>query len=164
MNLTEHAWATRDMTPHIAALFRLARGADNIIEFGVRTGVSTWALLDALSPTGRLHSYDIEPRCFHDVPLRVSEDHRWVFHGCDSLEAERPPVSPDVVFIDTSHTYRQTSDELLLAADWGARLIVLHDWMVPDVQDAIVGFCSRTDHRIAGIEESQWGMAWLRPR
>lgn len=162
MNLTEHAWTTRDMAPHVATLHRLARGSHNIIEFGVRTGVSTWALLDALSPDGRMHSYDIEARCFHDAPARVREDHRWTFHAGDSLDAERPPLPPDVVLIDSSHEYHQTLAELEMVASWDAPLVILHDAVLPDVADAMHGFISRSAYRLAGLEESQWGLAWLR--
>jgi len=162
VNLTTHAAATADMVPHIATLYRLAAGADNIIEFGVRSAVSTWALLDGLSPDGHLHSYDIDERTRENVPERVYLDPRWHLHLCDSLDAERPPVPPDLVFIDTSHEYHQTLAELQLAGSWGTPLIVLHDWALPDVQDAVRGFCDRSAYRIAGIEESQWGLAWLR--
>lgn len=161
--LTEHALATADMVPHIATLYRLAYRADNLVEFGVRTGVSTWVLLDALASDGVLHSHDIDAATFEQCPLRVRQDSRWRFHAGDSLDAERPPVPPDLVFIDTTHEYHQTIAELELVGSWETRCIVLHDWALPDVRDAAEGFLRR--HRayvLEGIEPSQWGLAWLR--
>lgn len=161
MTLHQHAATTVDMVPHVDTLVRLAYRADLAVEFGVRTGVSTWALLDALAPDGALHSWDIDAAVLERVPYRVRDDLRWSLHIEDSLAAY-PPGIPDLVFIDTSHEYHQTLAELQLAGSWGTPLIVLHDWALADVQDAVRGFCDRSAYRIAGIEESQWGLAWLR--
>lgn len=162
MNLREHAHQTQDMVPHIDTLQRLAAGAQRVNEFGVRTGVSTWALLDAMAPDGRLVSVD-NGRC-DKIPRRVREDDRWTFVAGDDLSPEvrrQLLVNPDVVFIDTDHEYHHTLAELALAAELGARLIVCHDWNLPDVADAVLGFCRRTRWYVAGTEPSAWGLVWL---
>src|SRR6185369_3226816 len=78
-------WAAEqvDMAPHIDTLMRYAREARIVVEWGVRGGVSTWAILDALPISGRLISVDIV-NC--DVPLRVSDDPRWHFIVGDDLD------------------------------------------------------------------------------
>jgi len=157
-SLERHAAEMRDMVPHYRTLQGLAHGCRYVVEFGVRTGVSTWALLEALPPDGLLLSWDIEEP---PVPDQVRDDPRWRFHKGDSLTATVEQV-PGLVFIDTSHTYRQTMDELRLCASWGAPLIVLHDWNLPGVADAVTEFCDRTGYYIDGVQQSQWGMVWVR--
>lgn len=159
MTLAQHAATTRDMEPHIPTLQRLASGARLAVEFGVRTGVSTWALLDAIAEDGVLLSWDIAPLM---TPDRVRFDPRWTLHMGDSLRAE-VPGPPDLVFIDTSHRYAQTLGELRLAGSWGSRCIVLHDWLLPDVHRAGAEFCLETTYHLDGEEVSEWGMAWLVP-
>jgi hypothetical protein len=159
-SLESHAARFVDMAPHVATLRRLAKGSRRAVEFGVRTGVSTWALLDAIAARGTLDSWDIED-VRDRVPDRVRDDPRWTLHVGDSLTAT-VPAAPDIVFIDTSHTYRQTIDELRLCASWGAPLIVLHDWNLEPVSSAVSEFCDRTGYRLDGVEASPWGMAWVR--
>ena len=163
MSLIEEAHNTLDMAPHIGTLQRLAQGCKQAAEFGVRTGVSTWALLDALAPDGALHSWDIV-NVWDMVDDRVRGDPRWTFHFGPSQDAlaECPELRPELEFIDSSHDYHQTITELNIAAAWDAPLIVCHDWNISDVRDAVRGFCERSRYRLVGIEESAWGMAWLR--
>lgn len=159
MTLDQHAASWRDMHPHIATLQRLAAGCEHAVEFGVRAGVSTWALLDAIAPDGTLESWDIAPQ---RVPDRVGLDPRWTLHKGDSLAAV-VAYRPDIVFIDTSHLYDQTLGELWRCAGWEAPLIVLHDWNLPDVRAAIATFCTWSTYHVDGEEHSEWGLVWLRP-
>lgn len=160
LSLPEHAAVTQDMEPHWRTLMDLARFHDSVLELGVRTGVSTWAILDAIKPDARLTSVDIE-EC--DVPERVRKDPRWTFiHGDDREPVvQRAMGGATMAFIDTTHEYGHTLTELQVAAQHGAELIVLHDWSISDVEDAAYGFCRRNPYHLTGIEPSQWGMAWL---
>lgn len=160
--LAKHAAATLDMVPHIATLSRLAAGNSDILELGVRTGVSTWALLDGMDAGARLASVDIIPV---NVPERVSKDPRWSFYWRDDMDPNLHPLLPNpvgMVFIDTTHEYHHTLEELALADRLEADLIVLHDYALTDVFDAVTGFCIRRPYHVEGVEESEWGMAWLR--
>lgn len=157
MTLEQHAATTRDMVPHIATLQRLASTCKHVVEFGVRTGVSTWALLDAIPPDGELRSWDIAPLM---TPDRCRDDPRWTLTMGDSLKAD-VPWRPDLVFIDTSHRYRQTLGELQWAGERDAGLIVLHDWALEDVRRAVADFCTWTPYHAQGEELSEWGMVWL---
>jgi len=150
------AWV--DMVPHTATLTALARDARSIVEFGVRGGVSTWALLDGLPPDGLMTSVDIDPRC--PIPDRVADDPRWRFLVGDDLMVNVPPA--DLVLIDTSHEYHHTIAELDLAQRIGATVIALHDYTTPDVQDAAHGFARRDPRWVLRVEPSEWGLAVLR--
>ncbi len=88
------AWAYEnvDMHPHYRTLTRYAQECSVIVEWGVRGGVSTWALLDGLPADGVLYSVDVID-CI--VPPRVSQDPRWVFLVGDDLEPTIQARLPD---------------------------------------------------------------------
>jgi methyltransferase family protein len=156
------AWADLnvDMAPHYRTLIRLAGEAKTIIEWGVRGGVSTWALLEGLPPDGRLFSVDIIP-CI--VPPRVSGDPRWTFIVGDDLSPavrEQLPGQADLVFIDTEHTYEQAGAELHLAEQYSPKRIVLHDINQPQMRSAVDDFCAASDWRMVAYEDP-FGLATL---
>lgn len=162
MTLAEHAAAWVDMEPHIATLARLASGAHTIVELGVRGGVSTWAILDAMPADATLVSIDINP-C--DVPERVRSDPRWVFIvGDDQAQAVRDQVPPhaDLVFVDTSHEYEHTVSELAWALTLRPTRIVLHDYVMEPVEQAAAEFCAREGWRVVD-NELPFGLATLEP-
>jgi predicted O-methyltransferase YrrM len=117
-----------DIVGHLPYLHERALKASTMIELGVRSGESSCAFLAAGVKTGgRLFSVDIEPP---GVPAHWWDGTGWTFILGNDLEvgAQLPKVC-DLLFIDTSHTYRQTSDELAL---YGPRVapggvILLHD-------------------------------------
>ena len=161
-NLHQFATEWVDCVPHYPTLINLARGAKTVIEWGVRGGVSTWALLDGLPEDGHLWSVDIID-CV--VPPRVSEDPRWTFLVGDDLNIaiqRQLPAEADLIFIDTSHTYEQTAAELALAAQM-TRKIALHDYALDDVKRAVDEFCAREGWHVAFHERSQWGFVVLEP-
>lgn len=158
--LQQHAAEMVDMVPHIDTLTRYAERANTILELGVRTGVSTWALLDGLHEDGRLVSVDIVDVRGH-MPNRILADRRWTFLIGDDRTLALPIDTADLVFIDTSHEYHHTVFELDLAARLRAEWILLHDYELDDVADAVAGFLRRGTYRLALIEPSQWGLAGL---
>ncbi len=84
-----------------------------VIECGVRTGVSTAAWLRGLELTGgHLWSVDVDP-----APFEADD---WTFIQGDDISPEvvaQLPTEPDIVFIDTSHTFEQTCAEIDLFRD-----------------------------------------------
>ena len=100
--------------------------AQHVLELGTRTGVSTIAWLHALEGTGgRLTSVDIDAR------PEIGEWPHWTFiQGDDTDPAVFGALDPaDIVFIDTSHLYEHTVQELHLYR-WLVKpggLMVLHD-------------------------------------
>lgn len=82
--------------------------ATKVIELGTRGGCSTVAWLYGLEGRGHLWSVDLDPAPAFDYP-------HWTFiEGNDLSERvlEQLPDQVDVVFIDTSHAYDHTLDEL----------------------------------------------------
>ena len=157
-------WATDqvDMAPHIWTLIQHAAAAKTIVEWGVRGGVSTWALLDGLPEDGHLWSVDVVD-CV--VPPRVSNDPRWTFIVGDDLDPAikaQLPDRADLVFIDTSHTYEQTVGELAYALTFEPKRIVMHDYVMEPVRQAAEEFLAREGWRLVD-NELPFGLATLEP-
>lgn len=162
VSLAQWAHDQVDMEPHYQTLTRYAAECTVIVEWGVRGGVSTWALLDGLPETGHLWSVDIN-HC--EVPVRVSEDPRWTFIVGDDLDPMIQswlPRSCDLVFIDTSHTYEQTAGELTYALTLKPRRIVMHDYVMEPVLQAGTEFCAREGWQVVA-NEMPYGLATLEP-
>lgn len=154
-SLIAHAAMWVDMEPHIGHLADLARDATSILEWGVRGGVSTWALLDGLPAAGTMTSVDVER---HLLPDRVTGDPRWSFVLGDDLAVPVPDA--DLVFIDTTHTYNHTLAELRRADALGAEVIALHDYALDPVALAITRW--KSDAWTLAVLPSRWGLAVLR--
>lgn len=103
--------------------------AQHVIELGTRTGVSTIAWLYALEKTGgHLTSVDIDAR-----PTIGEYDH-WTFIQGSDLDTAivGSLAAADIVFIDTSHLYELTVQELNIYR-WLVKpggVMVLHDTML----------------------------------
>ena len=118
-----------DISDHLPTLYMLARMSSYVVEFGVRDGVSTRAIIESGTPS--LH-VDIEP-----APFPFEKPH-W-FAQASSLDVRIPPT--DLLFIDTEHTYEQLSRELALHCDSVHRWIAMHDTeKFPDLRRAIADF------------------------
>lgn len=130
-----------DISDYIPLLYfegkKVFESRGRVVELGVRDGGSTTALLMAKyngHGINFLISYDIDGGCFERVrrahrelciPERVIYD-GWDFRICDSRLVEGP-ADIDLLFIDTSHEFRATLDEL---RNWGPAVkgrIFLHD-------------------------------------
>jgi predicted O-methyltransferase YrrM len=165
-SLQEHAKAFVDMEPHVDALVSLAKDCKVILELGVRSGVSTWAFLTGLPEDGKLIAVDFDERIINErwLPPQVANDPRFEYIEGDDTDPgiiKRFPLSPDLVFIDTSHTYEHTFKELRIVSLIDAKKIVLHDYALDDVRNAIEKFMESNPYKIAFIEESTWGLAVL---
>lgn len=161
VTLAYHAASWADMVPHLATLTRLAGDARTIVEFGVRGGVSTWALLDGLPDDGQMVSVDIDEDVPAKLPERVTADPRWRLVIADDrapdIQASLPSHA-DLVFIDTSHEYHHTLRELEIARRLGATTVALHDYALADVEDAVLGWLRRNRGTLT-VEQSEWGLA-----
>lgn len=136
-----------DVQGHLETLFDCARG--NVLELGVRAGISTAALLAGVEQHGG-HVWSVD----RDDCSPVWTSHpQWTFLQADSLDEARIAVPNvlDCVFIDTEHTETRTIAELEL---WGPRVgpggvILLHDTddgsTYPGVRNAIAYYCITRD-------------------
>lgn len=100
-----------DINEHLPTLVDLCEklAADNVIELGVRSGVSTIAWLVGVSRSeGKLWSVDIDKPPAIQHPL-------WTFtrgNDLDPFVVKQLPDNADIVFVDTLHTYDQTIKEI----------------------------------------------------
>lgn len=114
--------------------------AKYVLELGTRTGVSTVAWLYALEQTGgRLVSVDI------DSHPKIGEHPHWRFVQGDDTDPKIVALvsedAPDIVFIDTSHHYMHTRQELGIYR-WVVKsggYIVCHDTELQRPEGAPVG-------------------------
>jgi predicted O-methyltransferase YrrM len=125
--------ATSDIGGHLIYLHQRAAALPHCkaLELGVRGGCSTAAFLAGVEDSdGHLWSVDIANP---DPPANGWRDNpRWTFHLGDDLilgDTDLLPAVVDLLFIDTSHRYQHTLDELTL---YGPRVrtggvILLHD-------------------------------------
>lgn len=142
-----------DVQSHLTTLFDCAHG--NVLELGVRAGISTTALLAGVEARGG-HVWSVD----RDDCSPVWAGHaQWSFIQADSLETDRiaramgwPMTTPadaiECLFIDTAHTEERTIAELRA---WGGHVrpggvILLHDTddssTYPGVRNAISVYCS----------------------
>ncbi len=159
-SLEAWAYVQVDMHPHYPTLIRYASECQTVVEWGVRGGVSTWALLEGLPPDGRLYSVDI---VLGDLPVPVTSDDRWTFILGDDLDPAvqaQLPDTADMVFIDTDHTYPQTVGELAYAQTFNPARIVMHDYVMDPVRQAADEFCAREGWAVIA-NELPFGLATL---
>ena len=170
ITLREYADAWLDMAPHVDQLQRYARLADTIVEFGIRGGVSTWAMLDALPVNGSLIGVDIDPD--PPIPPRVRDDPRFRLVVGDAATVPLPVTHADLVMIDASHEFAPTVAELVRAASLKPLVILCHDYLykhTPQVRLAIDGYTGPgylrdEPYRLKTVHKSDWGLAVLVPR
>lgn len=112
-----------DINEHAESLYSLAAYEDHVVEFGVRHGVSTVALL-AAQPK-RLTVYDVQRQPEVAELERLKGDCDFRFNLASSILVEIEPC--DVLFIDTQHTAKQLHAELTLHQAKVGRFIAMHD-------------------------------------
>lgn len=111
----------RAIVPHLPRLRELASGLYMAVEFGVKGGASSAALLMGAR---RAISYDLAETA-EARELESAAEGRWYYRIQDSRLA--PPAKCDLLFIDSLHTYAQCRAELERHADGVRRYLVFHD-------------------------------------
>ena len=115
-----------DIGEHIPLLQDLAEQCDSVVEFGVRKGVSTQALVAAVRRS--LISYDLYFRAAAHEKASAIARRRGVYFRLrvgDSREA--PTTDTDMLFIDSEHTYDCLRAELERHGDSVRKFIAMHD-------------------------------------
>ncbi len=163
MSELEHLYETRRTTPsdineHMHTLRRFASQSRWAVEFGVRSGNSTIALLAGLSDANALctlHSYDIEKPQFEPPSL---DRCAWNFTRADTAKLDDIPVC-DLLFIDTLHTAAQVTAELRHVARV-RKWIIFHDTVLfgcrDEGTDAPRGICHAIWEFLASLEGRSW--------
>jgi predicted O-methyltransferase YrrM len=123
----EYHWArsiASDINENVHILYELAQECKTVVEFGVRTGVSTRAFL---ASDVELLSFDIElHHKVRELFLKAQAQGKSVqYIKADVLDIRVEPM--DLLFIDTLHTYEQLAQELALHGNKARRYIAFHD-------------------------------------
>ena len=125
---TEYIIATTtksDINENVHILYDLAKTCKHATEMGVRTGVSTRALL--YSGVDRLVCYDIT---LDEKVGQLFRHARSIGRDVEYIQADVLAVKiepTDLLFIDTYHTYDQLKQELALHGNQARKYIALHD-------------------------------------
>lgn len=158
-----------DINRHLPLLRELVRqesgmAITEVVEFGMRNVVSTWAL--AAGRPYSLVSVDIQDppadALSEVVRCTAEEGVQFTFLRCDTLAL--PPVSCDILFIDTLHTAAQLRAELARHADGVRRFIALHDtdsFGYRGEDGSEPGLVSVIEEFVG--ERGAWGVEWHDP-
>lgn len=113
-----------DIYENVHILYDLAKDCQHVTEMGVRTGVSTRALLNS---SVDLVSYDIvlnpSVSTLFEVAKQAGKNVQYI--KADVLHVDI--AETDMLFIDTLHTYNQLRQELRLHAGKVRKYIAFHD-------------------------------------
>ena len=112
-----------DIQDHLGVIRGLAMQCPRVVEFGLRTGVTTTAMLDGTKT--KVWSYDIN-KCTDAVSAmsRLGKG-RFTFIQGNSMDVEIPEC--DMLLIDSKHDYAVLIRELNLHEDKVEHWIVMHD-------------------------------------
>lgn len=142
-----------DINEHLPTLYEYAQKVDTIVEMGVRSVVSTWALLYGLvrcnsNNSKMLVGVDIE-KCAYNKAVIAGKNAGVTVHFIqgDSVKVDVP--ERDLLFIDTWHVYGHLKRELAKHHSKTRKWIILHDTSV----DGEVGESIRMKHDILALSE-----------
>ena len=121
-------WHKSDINEHIATMHKYANECNHITEFGVRTGVSTWAWLASRAKV--IRCFDIENIINNlEIHFQSAKDTQKDFtFTCVNTIADKLEIEQtDLLFIDTDHTYEQCSKELKMHGHKVNKYLMFHD-------------------------------------
>ena len=131
-----------DINEHIPIMHKYANECNHITEFGVRTGVSTWAWLASRAKV--IRCFDIENinqnlKFHYESAKETQKDFTFT---CVNTIAENLEIEQtDLLFIDTAHTYEQCSKELKMHGHKVNKYLMFHDTtLCPSLNQAIDEF------------------------
>lgn len=117
--------APSDIFYHLPTLKKYADKSDVIVELGVRTGLSTIALL--MGQPKKMYSYDIVkyPEISRVEQMAKDAGLDFIFTEANDLDIEIPEC--DLLWIDSFHTASQLRKELELHAGKANKYMAFHD-------------------------------------
>jgi hypothetical protein len=116
---------TSDIHEHLPALHEIANRCTHVTEFGVRSGMSSRAILSSRASKFMMYDLVDEPviRSLVDQCKTAGMDVSYIISNVLDIEIE----PTEFLFIDTWHTYAQLSAELYRHAHKVKRFIAFHD-------------------------------------
>lgn len=122
-----------DIVLHLPVLEWFASHCDTVVEFGVREAHSTVALLAGCR--GVVRSYDCDESPMVGFLKSIALPCQWEFHVADTGDPNLLIGRPDMLFIDTMHTYDHVSKELRNQGDKVRHYLAFHDTFTCGNQD-----------------------------
>lgn len=114
-----------DINENLHILYELAQECESVVEMGVRTGVSTRAFLNT---NVSLLSMDLFLDPGVSALFEKARDHgREAYYVKADVRNIELKLEPDLLFIDTLHTYGQLRHELALHGNKAKKYLVFHD-------------------------------------
>jgi len=162
-----------DINEHLPTLRQYASECSSVAEFGVRTGLSSWALLKGLVTARDLHgakdvrllSVDLKynPSIFDIWECAFANHVPYRFVEQSDLDTRLEHLGGvDMLFIDTWHVYAQLKRELETHAPHVRKYIVLHDTEVDREHGETIrnGWNSARQSECTGfpVDETERGM------
>lgn len=161
----QHCQTPSDINEHLPVLKQLASECNSAVEIGVRSMVSTWALLQGLSenyhPKKLYIGIDIAapPRqtLLKAKKLALAKNIWFEFWQLNDMTIDIPVV--DLLFIDSLHTYCHLTYELEKFSPQVTKYIALHDtsppWELKDDEEYL-GDYSEYDPSIDRSKRGLW--------
>ena len=121
-------WNQSDINEHIEVMHSYADQCEHITEFGVRTGVSTWAWLASKAKVIRCYDInDITNNLVNHFKSTEATRKDFKFFTQNTIQEGFIIEPTDLLFIDTEHTYQQVSKELSIHANKVKKYLIFHD-------------------------------------
>jgi hypothetical protein len=141
---THHSTNRSDINEHLPVLYKLAKECSSVTEIGIRSMVSTWAVLKGLSENELIDKIYVgidlnyPPKKTLEVARKLSEVNgiNFTFVRGNDMQIDIEPV--DMLFIDSLHTYCHLIYELEKFSPKVKKYITLHDTSAPwgDIDDS----------------------------
>jgi hypothetical protein len=159
------ACTSSDIFEHIPTIREYAAQCVDVVEMGVRSGVSTWGFLRGLIDAAEkdpdtprsLTGFDLSVAPLPYRQTSVTGIHGLSLRFFEENVLHAPPVACDLLFIDTFHVYGQLVRELALHAPGTRKFILMHDTTIDaDNGEAIrCGWNAASMAASTGIPESE---------
>lgn len=150
MKIQPERWGGGTVEPAVAQMLYIivkTKEFREILEVGTNQGYSTWFIAKALESLGitKLESEFLSIDIDEEV-LKTAEEKcngLPVYIECENSQNEFSPltIGPEFVFLDASHEYEQTKNELKRIQSWSSEtLVALHDVFSDGVSRALQEF------------------------
>lgn len=132
-----HSLNPSDINEHLPVLRALVLECDSAIEIGVRSMVSTWAILQGLAenPNGRRFYLGIDlaypPTDILHIAKRLAKSNGISFNFWQANDMAIDIMPADLLFIDSLHTYCHLTFELEKFSPKINKYIAMHDTSAP---------------------------------
>ncbi len=125
---SEYNWACSqpsDINYHLPVLKSFADQCNSVIEFGVKSGMSSRAFLASAAQTIKMYDLAIDYNVEQLVEFCAARGRNVSYKAANTLELE--PQQTDLLFVDTLHTYHQLQAELARHGGRVNKFIAFHD-------------------------------------